>query len=219
LNSWVDQKTHFKVDFRFDSADLAVVMSDQQIVYLVIAAGIILPFCAAAAVRWRRRSQELRAPEDQKPNNYSALRAQILNWKCPQADPSDTPSNPCAVVMDWAVTSGVATVVAVSDGSASIYYSSGGGSIGGGYTRPAIRDAALHVVSIASKFLDAMQPTDNFPLPESGGVIFYIVTHGGVLMAKASVELLSTNRHPLSELGNSMQSIITEYRKLETTIQ
>jgi len=38
-------------------------------------------------------------------------------------------------------------------------------------------------------------------------------------MAKASVELLSTHRHPLSELGNSMQSIITEYRKLETTPQ
>jgi len=194
-------------------------MSDQQIVYLLIAAGSILPYCAAALIRWRRRSQELRAPEDKKPNNYSALRAQILNWKCPQASSSDKPSSPCAVVMDWAVTPGVATVVAISDGSASIYYSSGGGSIGGGYARPTIRDAALHAVSIAGKFLDAMQPTYNFPLPERGGVIFYIVTDKGVLMAKASVELLSTNRHPLSELGNSMQSIITEYRKLEATPQ
>lgn len=121
--------------------------------------------------------------------------------------------------MDWALTSGVATVVAVSDGSASIYYSSGGGSIGGGHARPAIRDAALHAVSIASKFLHGMQLTDNFPLPESGGVIFYVVTERGVLMAKASVGLLSTNSHPLSELGNSMQTIITEYRILDTTVQ
>ena len=81
--------------------------------------------------------------------------------------------------MDWAVAAGVATVVAVSDGSASIYYSSGGGSIGGGYARPTIRDAALHAVSLASKFRDAMQSTDTFPLPESGGVIFYIVTDRG----------------------------------------
>jgi len=94
-----------------------------------------------------------------------------------------------------------------------------GGSIGGGYARPAIRDAALHAVSIASKFLDGMQLTDNFPLPENGGVIFYIVTERGVFMAKASVVLLSTNRHPLSELGNCMQTIITEYRMLETTVQ
>ena len=64
-----------------------------------------------------------------------------------------------------------------------------------------------------------MQLTDNFPLPESEGVIFYIVTERGVFMAKASLALLSTNRHPLSELGNAMQTIITEYRMLETTIQ
>jgi len=109
-------------------------MSDHQIVYWVMAAGILLPYCATALFRWRRRSQKLRTPEEKKANNYSALRAQILNWKCPQASSStpDTPSSPCAVVMDWAVTTGVATVVAVSDGSASIYYSSGGGSIGGG---------------------------------------------------------------------------------------
>jgi hypothetical protein len=84
--------------------------------------------------------------------------------------------------MDWAVTSGITTVVAVSDGPASIYYGSGSGSIGGGYARPAIRDAALHTVSIASKFLDGMQLTDNSPLPESGGVIFCIVTERGVFM-------------------------------------
>ena len=196
-------------------------MSDHQMIYWVIAAGIIFPYCAAALIRWRRRSQELRAPEAKKTNNYSALRAQILNWKCPQASSStpDAPGNPCAVVMDWAVTSGVVTIAAVSDGSASIYYSSGGGSIGGGYARPAIRDAALHAVSIANRFLDGMQLTDNFPLPESGGVIFYIVTERGVFMAKASVVLLSTNRLPLSELGNSMQTIITEYRMLDTTSQ
>src|SRR5256886_3395486 len=131
----------------------AVAMSDHQIVYWVIAAGIIFPYCAAALIRWRRRSQELRAPEAKKTNNYFALRAQILNWKCPQASSStpDRPDNPCAVVMDWAVTSGVATVVAVSDGSASIYYSGGGGSIGGGDARPAIRDAGVHAVSIADR--------------------------------------------------------------------
>jgi hypothetical protein len=194
-------------------------MSDHQIIYWVIAAGIIVPYCAAALIRWHRRSQELRTPEAKKANHYSALRAQILNWKCPQVSSSspDISGNPCAVVMDWAVKSGVATVVAISDGSASIYYSSGGGSIGGGYARPALRDAASHAVSIASKFLDGMQLTDNFPLPEGGGVIFYIVTGKGVFTAKASVELLSTNRHPLSELGNSMQTIITEYRILDTT--
>src|SRR5215475_3039445 len=103
-------------------------MSERQFLFWVIAAGVVFPSCAAALIRWRRRSQELRAPEAKKTNNYSALRAQILNWKCQQSSSStpDTPGNPCAVVMDWAVASGVATVVAVTDGSASIYYSNGG---------------------------------------------------------------------------------------------
>jgi hypothetical protein len=79
-----------------------------------------------------------------------------------------------------------------------------------------MREAALRATSIAGKFLDGMQQTDNFPLPEKGGVIFYIVTDKGVFMAKVSVELLTTNRHPLAELGNLMQAIITEYRLLET---
>ena len=196
-------------------------MSDHQIYYLAIAVAVILPYCAAGLIHLRRRSQALRAPENKKPNNYSALRSQILSLKCPQ-DGSlapDKPSNPCAVVMDWGVNSGVATVVAVSDGSASIYYSSGGGSIGGGYSSVNIRDAAVQAVSIASKLQDNVLLTDQFPLPESGGVIFYIVTGGGVFMAKASVELLRANLHPLSELGAAMQAIVTEYRMLESRIQ
>ena len=119
--------------------------------------------------------------------------------------------------MDWGVRRATATVVAVSDGTASIYYSTGGGSIGGGYARPSIRDAALHVVSIAGKFLDHMQLTSDFPLPEKDGFIIYVVTERGVFMAKASLDLLRTNRHPLSELNIAMQQIITQYRLLDAS--
>ena len=194
-------------------------VSDQQILYWVIAAGIILPYCAAAMIRWRRRSLELRAPVPKRPNTYLALRSQVLNSQRPQASPSTPgqPSDPWAVVMDWRVPSGTATVVAVSDGTASIYYGSGGGSIGGGYARQSIRDGALHAVSIAKRFLDHMQLAESFPLPETDGVAFYILTERGVFAPKASVELLSTSRHPLSELGNAMQAIITQYRIMESS--
>ena len=199
--------------------DITVAVSDQQILYWVIACGIILPYCAAAMIRWRRRSLELRAPESKQPNTYLALRSQALNLKRPQASPTtpDQASDPWAVVMDWGVRAGTATVLAVSDGTASIYYSSGGGSIGGGYARQSIHDGALHAVSIAKRFLGSMQLTESFPLPETGGVAFHILTERGVFGAKASVELLSTNRHPLSELGNAMQAIITQYRIMDSS--
>jgi hypothetical protein len=194
-------------------------MSDYQPFYWAIAAGIILPYCALGLIRWWRRSQDLRAPVPKRPNAYLDLRSQILNSQRPQASSSapDTSSDPWAVVMDWGVRHATATVVAVSDGTASIYYSTGGGSIGGGYARQSIRDAALHAVSIAGKFLDHMQFTSNFPLPERDGFIFYIMTVRGVFMAKASIDLLKGNRHPLSELANAMQEIITQYRLLDTS--
>jgi hypothetical protein len=199
--------------------DITVAVSNSQDFYWAIAAGIILPYCAAAMIRWRRRSQELRAPVPKRTNTYLALRSQVLNSGRPQASPltSGQPSDPWAVVMEWAVPSGTATVVAVSDGTASIYYSGGGGSIGGGYARQSIRDGALYAVSIAKRFLDHMQVTESFSLPEPDGVAFYILTERGVFAAKASVELLSTNRHPLSELGNAMQAIITQYRIMESS--
>jgi len=196
-----------------------VAVTDRQTVYWVIAAGIILPYAAAGLIRWWRRSQELRAPASERPNTYLALRSQILNSQRPKTGSSipDSPNEPWAVVMDWGVGSGTATVVAVSDGTASIYYSSGGGSIGGGYARPSIRDAALHAVSVAGKFLDHMQLAERFPLPEMGGVAFFVLTGMGVFTAKASVDLLSANRHPLSELGNAMQAIVTQYRVMESS--
>lgn len=67
-------------------------------------------------------------------NPYLGLRSQILELKRQKiglAAPAK-PTEPWAAVMDWGVTNGTATVVAISDGTASIYLSSGGGSIGGG---------------------------------------------------------------------------------------
>ena len=193
-------------------------MTIDPILYWIIGGGFAVPYGAAALIRWRRRSQRLQAPEEKKANNYSFLRAQALNWKCPQPVPTESGgrAKPCAVVMDWAVGSGVSTVVAVLDGSASIYHSTGGGMIGGAYSVSGLREVAIHAVSIAGDFLDVMQPTHDFPLPGHGGVIFYVVTDRGVYMARASVELLSSNRHPLSALGKDMQAIITSYRMLET---
>jgi hypothetical protein len=151
-------------------------------------------------------------------NNYATLRAQALHWKCPQvvSTTSDTRAHPCAVVMDWALGTAVATVIALSDGTASIYYSNGGGFIGGGQGSATIRETAIHAVSIAGRLLADMLPTSDFPLPENDSVIFYVVTERGVYMAKASVASLSTNRHPLTAIGNDMQTIITAYRKIDS---
>lgn len=106
------------------------------------------------------------------PDTYYALRDQILHLTrdriglpAPQHD-----TDVWAVLMDWGVTHGTATVVAISDGTASIYLSSGGGSIGGGKSHDSLRKAALQAVSIAAKFQPEMRPVANYPLPRQGQV-------------------------------------------------
>jgi hypothetical protein len=53
----------------------------------------------------------------------------------------------------------------------------------------------------------------------AAGIILPYLSAGmrGVYAAKASLDLLRTNQHPLAELNNAMQAIITEYRILDSS--
>ncbi len=66
---------------------------------------------------------------------------------------------------------GSATAIALADGSASIYLSTGGGSIGGA-GHESIRKAAQRMVSVAAKFQPQTKTTKDFPLPKNGQTIF-----------------------------------------------
>ena len=128
--------------------------------------------------------------------------------------PTSSPTEPWGVVMDWGVDNGTATVVAMSDGSASVYLSSGGGFIGGIGQQP-IRDAAKKAVSVAAEVQPQMNKTETFPLSETGNVRFYNLTDAGVYTTSAHQADLSKGDSPFSKLGNAMQSIITEYRMFQ----
>lgn len=148
-------------------------------------------------------------------NIYLSLRERALKTKREDigvAAPSK-PTEPWAAVMDWGVSTGTATVVAISDGTASIYLSSGGGSIGGGQSDESIHKAAQKMVSVAAEFQpQMMRATDVDTLPQRGQVVFYVLTDAGVFTASASEVELSSHRHPLSKLGDAAQEIITQSR-------
>jgi len=67
--------------------------------------------------------------------------------------------------METGYSEGSAKLVAMADGSASIYLSSGGGTIGG-IANETIRKAAKQMVQIPSQFQPQMKQTTAFPLPE-----------------------------------------------------
>jgi hypothetical protein len=128
--------------------------------------------------------------------------------------PTSTQTQPWGVIMDWGVTEGTATVVAFSDGNASVYLSSGGGFIGGA-SHESIRKAAQRMVAIAAECQPQTRATATYPLPERAHVIFYLLTDSGVFTANAPQEELSSHRHPLSRLGDAGQDIITQYRLIQ----
>src|SRR5882724_8430787 len=122
------------------------------------------------------------------------------------------PGEPFAVLMDWGIPAGTATVAAYADGTASVYLSSGGGYLGGGQSHESIRNAAMKTVEMASELKSLMQPTTTYPLPQRGQVTFYVRTDSGVLTATVTEDELRSHRSPLYKLGDSAQTIITEYR-------
>jgi len=149
-------------------------------------------------------------------NAYAGLRSMVLEGTRANfgLGPGASPTQPFAVVTDWGDAQGATTIIAVADGSASVYPSSGAASIGGGQSHESIRNAALKTVELASAVQPLMHATTEFPLAPRGQVSFYVVTDSGVFTATASQEDLSGNRSPFSALGAGAQNIVAEYRRL-----
>jgi hypothetical protein len=131
--------------------------------------------------------------------------------------PASRRAQPFAVVMDFGLSDGNTTVVAIGDGSASVYLSSGGGFIGGGQLHESIRNEALKTVELADKVQPLMHATTAYPLAERGQVNFYVVTDAGVFTATASEDDVRGQHSPFSQLGDSAQSILTQYRRIKET--
>lgn len=149
-------------------------------------------------------------------NAYAGLRSMVLEGSRDNfgLGAGASPTQPFAVVTDWGDAQGVTTIIAVADGSASVYPSSGAASIGGGQSHESIRNAALKTVEVAGTAQPSMHATKEFPLPSRGQVSFYAVTDSGVFTATASQDDVRSDRSPFSGLGAAAQNIVEEYRRL-----
>ncbi|MGB6835572.1 MAG: hypothetical protein WBE24_19105 [Candidatus Acidiferrum sp.] len=148
-------------------------------------------------------------------NTYADLRNQIFQASrvALGLPATPTPAQPWGAVMDWGLGGGTVTVVALSDGTASVYMSSGGGSIGGGQAHQSVKIAAQKMVAIAAAAQPQMRGTTTFPLPQQGEVILYVLTDSGVFSASGTQDDFSSHHHPLSNLGDAAQNIITLYQQ------
>ena len=166
--------------------------------------------------RGGRHPHPVPTPRASSANVYAGLRNMVLDGTRANfgLGPGASPTQPFAVVADWGFAQGATTIVAIADGSASVYLTGGSGFIGGGQAHESIRNAAQKMVELAGAVQPQMHSTRQYPLAQPGQVTFYAVTDAGVFGASVSQDDLAGSRSPFSALAAAAQSILAEYRRL-----
>ena len=118
------------------------------------------------------------------------------------------------LLMETGFSDGSFTLVALADGATSLYFSNGGGIIGGGEHQN-VRDATGHLLVGAQYFFETSTPTSEFPLPKDGEVLFYFLSFDGVSVYSAKEDDLGNQRDKLSNLFFAGHDVISELRKIE----
>jgi hypothetical protein len=120
-------------------------------------------------------------------------------------------SGAAVAAMELGLESGTATIVAIADGTVSMYLSSGGGVIGAG-EHAAVRNAADHFRRVVAESYDLVPVSGELPLPAAGQIRFHARKLDGAFSAAAPEALLRTGRHPLAPLYAAGQDLLTEIR-------
>lgn len=158
-------------------------------------------------------ASEINQPNYEVAEVYADLRKQALRLKPESIGLNDADQSAViAVLMETGYPEAVATLVAVVDGTASLYFSNGGGIIGGG-EHESVRKVAKEFVSFSQKYVSQAALTKVFPLPQKDNVRVYMVTGDGVYTFNASENDLGDNRHPCSPVFHKGHELITAIRE------
>jgi hypothetical protein len=145
---------------------------------------------------------------------YAGLRRQVIDLQAAQLGDEFAQAPILALLMETGYEQAVATLVAVADGTTSLYFSTGGGIIGAG-AHESVAQASRRWLEAGATFLEHLEPVADPPLPAPGQTQFVAVTNDGLRAAVALEEDLGGNRHALSPLFYAAQEVITQVRLIE----
>lgn len=144
---------------------------------------------------------------------YNGLRSQIfeLDPNAINIQQDQTHPKVWGILMETGYPEAVATLVALGDGTVSMYFSNGGGMIGlGQHEQP--RLVANQFLEESQSYTEAFSATEQYPLPKKGHTVFYLLTFDGVLTAEAKEDVLGNGQHELSPLFLKGHELITQAR-------
>lgn len=108
------------------------------------------------------------------------------------------------VVMDTVYSSGAATLVALADGTTSLYLSSGGGTIGA-RQHESVAAATRRLVAMAEEAVDGIPSATDDAMPPPGAATIRVLTYGGPHAVTAPEDDFGNGRHELSSLFHAAQ--------------
>lgn len=117
------------------------------------------------------------------------------------------------LVMETGYPQGFFTLSVIADGTTSLYFSNGGGIIGGG-EHESVRKASDRLLAGARHFYLKAQKVDTCPKPNPSQVIFYFLTFDGVRSYAAAENDFGNKKDELSHLFYAAHDVITELRKI-----
>lgn len=147
---------------------------------------------------------------------YAGLRDQILGLDPARAGigPSADLPTVWGLMMETGYPNGTATLVALADGTTSMYFSSGGGVIGAGEYAQVAR-ATRRLLEVTERYVPDMPPAaGDDALPAAGRVIVRALTYQGERGAEAAEDDLGHRRHVLSPVFHAAHEVITQIRIL-----
>lgn len=172
---------------------------------VLLAAIVIIILVLAFLVMRARTSPRNDAPV------MMELRDQLLRSSPAELGVTPRANEPYVAVMDIAYPSAVVSVVTASTGDASIYFSTGGGVIGG-IGHETVRTAAIAFVEATGREAKLLANSTEQGHPPAGHVRFLSRAADGLRSATAPEEELTSGTHPLSPLYLRGQEVITQLR-------
>ena len=116
-----------------------------------------------------------------------------------------------ALLMEMSVSNAVASLAAVADGSTSMYFSGGGGIIGGG-EHQSVREANRQLLIAAEKLLGGFVAKDAALKVMPSAVSFVVLTFEGLRVARDTEERLKAKTSPLWPVFYLGHAVITALR-------
>lgn len=159
----------------------------------------------------RRRSKDDQSPREL----YDGLRAQVLETDPAEVGLAPTTTLPrvWGALLETGYGKEVATVVSLSDGTTSLYTTTGFMIIGGGGHEQVVTATKQFLAAVEGE-LGQFTPESADSLPADGQTVLRALTFDGRRLVEAPEVDFGYDRHPLSPVFHAGQAVITELRLL-----